>query len=68
MKLANHEIQTVYLVFDNENVEAYQFNTKEAALRWKQELIEEFDIAEEKIKVLERKFDEYGNWAAQNYI
>ena len=68
MILTTHETQTIYLVNDHEDNRTYQFDNAESALNWKKELIEEFDTDPENITVLERKFDECGNWVSQKYI
>lgn len=68
MILTTHETQTIYLVNDHEDNRTYQFDNAESALNWKKELIEEFDTDPENITVLERKFDEFGNWVSQKYI
>lgn len=63
MKMATHKIHTVYFVIDHEdNARRYRFEDKEAALRWKQELVEEFETDPENVAVIEREYDEFGNW------
>ena len=69
MKIATHKTRTIYFVIDHEdNARTYQFEDKESALRWKQELVEEFETDPENVAVVEREYDEFGNWALQNYI
>lgn len=68
MILATHKTQTVYFVNDHEDNKSYMFYSEEAALKWKDELIEEFEMDEENISVIEREYDEFGNWFSQRYI
>lgn len=68
MVLATHKTQTVYFVDDHEDNKRYMFHNEEAALKWKDELIEEFEMDEENISVIEREYDGFGNWVSQRYI
>lgn len=69
MKMATHKTHTAYIVIDHEdNARSYQFEDKESALRWKQELVEEFETDPENVVVVEREYDEFGNWVIQRYI
>jgi hypothetical protein len=49
-------------------VKTYHFNSAEAARQWKRELIEDFDANGGNISVLERVYDEFGNFISQKYI
>ena len=69
MILATHKAQVIYLVIDHEdNGRTYHFSSAESALKWKQELIEEFDTNAKNVSVLEREYDEFGNWLSQKRI
>lgn len=69
MKMATHRTQITYLVIDHEdNARQYQFDTKESAIKWGKELVEEFETDPENVAVIEREYDEFGNWISQRYI
>ena len=69
MKLATHKTYLIYLVIDHEDdARTYQFDNKESALEWKKELVDDFGTNEGNVSVIERRYDEYGNWLAQKYI
>lgn len=68
MVLATHALHKAYFVNDHEDNKTYYFNSAESALRWKRELIEDFGTDGENISVVERTYDEFGNFIFQKYI
>lgn len=68
MRMATKAIHKIWFVNDHESNRTFQFYSAEAALKWKQELVEDFDTNPDNIVVFEREYDEFGNWHSQKYI
>ena len=68
MLLATHTLQKAYFVNDHEDNRSYQFDSAEAALEWKRELIEDFGTNAENVSVLERVYNEFGDFISQRYL
>ena len=68
MRFATHALRKAYIVNDHEDNKTYFFDSAEAARQWKRELIEDFGTNGENISLLERTYDEFGNWISQKYI
>lgn len=69
MRLATKQIYTMYrMEVYEDHVWGFDYNSAEAALKQKKELVEVFEINEKDISISEIKYDDFGNVVSKRKI